>query len=695
METKERKWLPYLVYALLSLAILGTLLLPGYILTLDMLFTPKMDFTTQFYGLSESISARTPLFLLLQLVSDIVPAWLLQKAILFLIFFLAGLGAHKLFPFEGAGSYFAGLLYTVNPFTYVRFMVGQWPLLAAYALIPFAVKAFLELLEKGGMRNTIKVTLLSTLVGLMLVHSLFLLFLIFLAIFVVKLISERKNPARLLQLSQYVGIATAMFLILNIYWLIPVLTAGTARLEQIGQPDLFLFAPRPAGNAGVVFSVASMYGFWNPAYIYALNFIPFWPVLFIIILFLTIYGFLSIFEGKNTRWVAISLASAGIIAFVLSLGITFKPTSAPFEWLFDKLVFFKGFRDSQKFVALLCLCYAYLGGLGVAQITTELKRKKRMLLRVGANIFIILALLVPLFYSFPIFGSWGQLKATDYPKEWYEVNDYLNQDKDDFNVLFLPWHQYMDYSWLPNTFKRLACPAHQFFDKPIIRPDNIEAVEKYSDSTNPTSKYVEFLLHNTNVSNWGELLAPLNVKYVLLVHEVDYTSYNFLYQQKDLTVDFEREGLTLFRNKHPIARAYGVESPAYIKNWEEYLRLSQTQDATEYLYIIGEGESSWYNTGMHKLGLKKKSPVKYQIANNSQRYVVFTVPQDVSTEHWEYDSQESMKNLGFMPAFLLNEKDGEVIYTRFYNVYLPSYIVSSITLALILGYYLFRRKGRV
>lgn len=176
---------------------------------------------------------------------------------------------------------------------------------------------------------------------------------------------------------------------------------------------------------------------------------------------------------------------------------------------------------------------------------------------------------------------------------------------------------------------------------------------------------------------------------------MDYTSYNFLYQQKDLTVDFEGEGLTLFRNKHLTARAYGVESPAYIKNWEEYLRLSQTQDATEYLYIIGEGESSWYNTGMHKLGLKKKSPVKYQIADNSQRYVVFTVPQDVSTEHWEYDSQESMKNLGFMPAFLLNEKGGEVIYTRFYNVYLPSYIVSSITLALILGYYLFRRKGRV
>jgi len=687
METEKRKWLPYLVYTLLSLAILGPLLLPGYILTFDMLFTPNMSFTPQLYGLSESISARSPFSLSMQLVSDIIPAWLLQKVILFLIFFLAGLGAHKLFPFKGVGSYFAGLLYMVNPFVYVRFMAGLWPLLAAYALTPFAIKAFLALLEKGDIKNAIKLTLLSTLVGLMLVHGLFLLLLVFLVIFVVKLIKERKSPARLLQISKYVGISAAMFLVLNVYWLIPVLTAGTARLEQIGQSDLILFAPKAVGEAGVAFALASMHGFWNPGWVYTSNFIPFWPVLFVLILFLAVYGLLSILEDKRARWVAISLASAGIIAFVLSLGITFKPTSAPFEWLFDKLVFFKGFRDSQKFVALLCICYAYLGGLGVTQITTQLKRGGRMLLRIGANIFIILALLVPLFYSFPIFGSWGQLKATDYPKEWYELNDYLNQDKDDFNVLFLPWHQYMDYSWLPNTYKRLACPAHQFFDKPIIRPDNIEAGVKYSGSTNPISKYVEFLMRNRNVSNLGELLAPLNVKYVLLVHEVDYTNYNFLFQQKDLTVEFEREGLTLFRNKHPIARAYGIESLVYIKDWEEYLTLSQTQDVTEHLYIIGKGKSSGHNTGMHELRIDKENPVKYQIIGSDQKYTVFTVPQNVSTEYWEYDNQQSLKNLGFIPVFFSNKAGSKVIYSRFYQVYLPSYAVSLLALGLMLWHF--------
>jgi len=65
-------------------------------------------------------------------------------------------------------------------------------------------------------------------------------------------------------------------------------------------------------------------------------------------------------------------------------------------------------------------------------------------------LLIFLALSTPFFYSFTMFnGFWGQLKPTDYPKDWYEVNEFLNQDNQDFNVLFLPWHLYMDFKWLP------------------------------------------------------------------------------------------------------------------------------------------------------------------------------------------------------------------------------------------------------
>src|SRR3990172_5255487 len=117
-EPEKKRWLPYLVYALLSLAILGPLLRPGYVLVLDALFTPRMDFSAQLYGLFETISARAPLQFLIQLLTAVVPGWLLQKFIFWLVFFLAGLGMHKLVPSGGISRYFAGLLYAVNPFTY-------------------------------------------------------------------------------------------------------------------------------------------------------------------------------------------------------------------------------------------------------------------------------------------------------------------------------------------------------------------------------------------------------------------------------------------------------------------------------------------------------------------------------------------------------------------------------------------------
>jgi hypothetical protein len=127
------------------------------------------------------------------------------------------------------------------------------------------------------------------------------------------------------------------------YWLIPVLTTGTIRLEQIGRSDLFLFAPKAIGEAGVAFALASMHGFWNPGWIYTSNFLPFWPALFAVIFFLSIYGLLSTLREEKLRWLGISFAVIGIVGFTLAAGVTLKLTRPIFEWLFDNLVFIRGF----------------------------------------------------------------------------------------------------------------------------------------------------------------------------------------------------------------------------------------------------------------------------------------------------------------------------------------------------------------
>lgn len=455
-----------------------------------------------------------------------------------------------------------------------------------------------------------------------------------------------------------------------------------------------------------------MHGFWREIYTYAKDILPFWWVLFTLILFLAVYGFVSrVFpssrhyglesnvkkefpggfeEAGGTRaaqlWLTLSFAVIAVTGFVLALGVATDYTRPVFEWLWDKVPFFKVFRDSQKFVALLCLSYAYLGGLGLNALADMLKQQMQRPFKIGLRILVVLLLATPFIYSFTMFGFYGQLGVTDYPGEWYEVNDYLNRDSDDFNVLFLPWHMYMDFSWLPNTDKRLINPSQQFFDKPVIAGDNIEILSIYSQSSNPISKYIEFILPKGNeINNLGELLAPLNVKYIILVNEADYGSYSFLYRQEDLKVELQKSGITLFKNEHPASRAYAANSLVYLDDFSEYLQLSKTQDVMDHVYVLGDGPLYEGNGKMESLESKEKIPVKYQVNGASYKYTVFTVPQDVNTRYWEYNDREPVfQNLGIMPAFISSPEGGEIVYTRFYRVYLPYYIISGLILCLMI-----------
>jgi hypothetical protein len=719
---------PYLVYGVLALAILGRLLLPGYVLTLDLNFSPTPHYQQYFWGLTEwSMSvyaagiASNPFFFMVQWLAKIIPAWVVEKLILFLILFLSGWGAHKLIPDKSPGGYFVGILYMINPFVSSRFMAGQWGVLWAYAWLPIAISAFIKLLHEGNWKNTIKMAVLATLVGLLQVQGFFLLFISCFIILFFKLILN-SNKAKVYQSLKWAALAAGIFGALNIYWLIPFFTSPGTTLNQLNQADQLAFISSNTSGFGILFDILSMHGFWRENYTYAKDILPFWWVLFMVILFLAAYGFISqLFpssgasrpklnvkgefpevkeEAKKThqaqRWLPISFAVIGVTGFILALGIATDYTRPFFEWLWNKISFFKVFRDSQKFVALLCLSYAYSGGLGINELANMLKQQARRPFKMGLIIIIILSLATPLAYSFTMFGFHGQLGVTDYPEEWYEVNDYLNQDNGDFNVLFLPWHMYMDFSWLPNTDKRLLNPSQQFFSKPVMAGDNIEILNIYSQSTDPISKYIEFILpRGREINNLGELLAPLNVKYIILVYEADYESYNFLYRQEDLKVEFQKSGITLFKNEHPTSRTFAVNSVVHIGSLNEYLELSKKQDVMEHIYVFGDGLQDEGNGEMESLEYTEKSAVKYQVRGASNKYTVFTVPQNVNPNYWEYNNQEPvLRNLGFMPVFISSPRGGEIVYTRFYHVYLPCYVISGFMACLMIFLYLRHRQQK-
>jgi len=115
--------------------------------------------------------------------------------------------------------------------------------------------------------------------------------------------------------------------------------------------------------------IASMYGFWNEGYLSAKDFLPGVQILYLVILSLAIIGFIYYYNDQEIGIYVKSFAVIGILGFILASGIN-GPFGEIVRWLFDNTLL-KGFRDSQKFVAMMVMAYAVLGGLGIKKIKSE------------------------------------------------------------------------------------------------------------------------------------------------------------------------------------------------------------------------------------------------------------------------------------------------------------------------------------
>jgi hypothetical protein len=677
----------YFVFSLLSLVLVLNFISAGYVLTLDMIFTPDtFRISDSFYGLSNQYSIL-PLFAFLKFLSLFFSNELLQKSLLFFIFFVSGLSMYKLCPEDwGIGRYFAGFFYMLNPFIDVRFLAGHWLILLAYAVSPIVIRSLMDFFESPSTKRSLYVAFLITFVFFIDTHTPFLIFIVFGIFYIVRIIQSRKNAGMNLAISKSTVLIGVFMLLLNSYWLVPSFIGNNVPLGEITSSDLYTFTTKQDLNFNTLFTTASMYGFWRGGYIYTKDLLPYWYFFFIFILFLSVHGFISNYSHPEHGIYVRAFGIIAVISALLATGIS-GPFGGIFEFLFNNIFFLKGFREPHKFVALLVLAYAYLGGLGVA----ELEKVARTRIAGGYNKFAMLLLIAlvlstPFIYSFTMFnGFWGQLKTTDYPKDWYGVNDYLNQDKQDYNVLFLPWHLYMDFKWLPGGQKRIANPASIFFDKPVIQGDNMEAGSIYSSSSNPISGYIEFLLGKKDkIENFGELVAPINVKYIILTKEVDYEKYDFLKTQKDLELVKDTENLVVFRNRHPVSRFYQVDGMITIKNFDDLLEISKTRDITSFVIVTGN-EIKVQDSDGQPLNYTFVSPVNYVLDRPSKKYIVFSQRYSGS---WKLDGKAPFANFGVTNAYDASDVKGNILYYETFDIYLAGYIISGFAfIFLIILYY--------
>jgi len=608
------------VYAILALAIIGTFF-SHFFLTLDTAFAPSLK------NYSNDLPAPNLSYLIMEFLSFLsIPGQIIEWIFLFFILLLSGTSMYYLIEKRGEvkspiAKYFAGFLYTVNPFVYVRFMAGHTLFLLGYALFPLILKFLLDFLEETMDKKINKRTLIIAsfgflLIGATAIHNFFLVLFVFGILFLWALYKHR-NKFLLIERGISLGI---IVLLLNSYWIIPAIMGGNTTIEQITQNDVSVFKTVQESEMNVLISTATMYGFWRgEAYIQPKDILPVWLfyLIFLIILYFCIYGFL-VCEDKFK----LPLIICSILAFLLAVGISRDMTSKIFDFIFNNFTPMKIFREPQKFVSLLVFAYAFFGAYGIDSLIKKCKDKmvKNKINRILFVMGLILILAIPfLFTPTLFFNFWGQIKPVDYPLDWYEINQLLNNDSGDFNVLFLPWHQYLDLKWLPNRDKRIANPASIFFDKPIIAGDNMEVGNIYSSSSSQRSRYIEFLLakgKEGKLKNLGDNLILINVKYILLTKEVDYQSYSFLFNQSNLELIKETDNFYVFKNNVGTNRFYQTNEV----DWS-------SDDPEPILNMNLENK-------LQPLGY---APVLfgYRIENTSMKYVVFT--EDLN-QYWSLGS---------------------------------------------------------
>jgi hypothetical protein len=538
------------IYSLVALTVLWPLLAPGFILTLDMVFTPQIR-------LPEAGRSSYLFYAVLHAFNLVLPSEILQKVMLFLILFLSGLGMHRLYLYtmqdektqtKGAAPawltrwppYIAGVLYMINPFTYSRFMAGQFAVLLGYALLPFFARMFLGFLAQPSPWAALRLGLLTATIGIVSIHTLGLVIVLGLVGLGLCAWRFRSHLAHLKHVLLYGVLALAVAGLASSYWAVPLIQGkgSTAQaISNFGQGDRQAFETLGGSTLGRTGNVLSLKGFWGEnANLYMLpeDYYPAWRFVIIGLWGLVIVGGIALWRSKG-RFVLAWLALSAAIATVLAAG-------GLNGWLGEHIPYASGYREPQKFAALIALAFALAAGWGVNELVNHHWQQKviRPSVLIG-SVLLIIALTPKMFWGFN-----GQLSTRHYPADWYQANSLLNADPDRFRVLFVPWHLYAHFRFVN---RNILSPAPAFFDKPTLTSDDLEFGNASPNKPDPQKKAITRLLADAKPgSHLGAKLASYGVKYILLSREPDAARYNFLNDQQDIRLLSAGPYLNVYQN---------------------------------------------------------------------------------------------------------------------------------------------------
>jgi hypothetical protein len=526
------------------------------------LVQPGFMFGTDFPGPERfdwpsSISSSVPVQAALFVVSWVISAQAAGKLLYLAVVFLAALTAYRALPLGGfIARAAASAIYVFNPFVFGRLHYGQLFLLAGYAVLPWVASRLLELCRRPTWRAGAVLGIGLALLGVFTAHLFFVAAVLAAAVGLTYVVMTPDRQAYARRFARAAAGAIACATVLSSYWIVPFVAGRGVEARVVGATgpgELNAYAAVPDSALGLVPNLLGLYGFWaenSGRFTPMKAFVPGWPVALAVILAVAAFGAVHALrrrEGQLAPWAA-GLVVAAAIALVLEVGVSSPLTEPLVRWLDSTVPLYRGMRDAGKWAALLALVYSQLLGIGTAALLEWVQRLKPpagdWLGAATAGLLLALAL----FYGNGLlFGMHGEIRPSAYPAGWYAADHKLAADSHPGRTLFLPWHEYMGYSFIGNQNKIVASPAPQFFSVPILSSADPE-VAGVAAPGDPDQTAVAALVRQGQGAPWASVLAARGVKYVLLAKEADWEAYAYLRSEGGLALVGDYGSIEVFRN---------------------------------------------------------------------------------------------------------------------------------------------------
>lgn len=416
----------------------------------------------------------------------------------------------------------AGLFYAVNPFVFDRLYAGQLGLLLGYALLPFAVTAFLVAAQKP--HRVGRAACWAGATVMMSEHFAWILVPVAAAIVLTR-------PRRLLASLRLGGAALGAAAI-SAYLLVPPLLAGVSPAGPFAQ--LTSYRTRADPRFGLLVNVAGLYGFFRQGPTEPKDLFSRWPAVLAALALVVAAGYVAVLRDAARRRDGLAMLAAGVVGYFLAFGDQ-GPAGGLFRLAYEHVPGFVMMREPDKFSVLVALAYACGFGWGIAWLTTGSRQKAARLAPAA------LAFALPLAYTPNLFGGLGgQVKASEVPSSWASASRLTG----DATVLFLPWHEYFP---APFTGQRtIAGPAASYFAGTVLASQNPGPGYAFA-AEDPEHVFLDGLLGPpVNLRRLRVALAGLGVRFVALAKVADWRDFAAVAEAPGIRLEYSSRSLDLF-----------------------------------------------------------------------------------------------------------------------------------------------------